>query len=129
NNYNGFAAGVTDHDSLPGIWHTTYPTIASEQANAKAIGVIYRNPIKSMYPLPGSQLRTIFNKTKSNAPDKPDWPAEAPSSIAVYTATAIPGWRNSLLITTLKTGRLIRLKLNSAGNAVVGDTVAYFKAP
>lgn len=128
NNYNGFAAGVTAHSSLPGIWHTTYPVIVNEVATAQAIGpASYRNPIKSLYPLPADTLRSIFEKTKNDDLQKPDWPAEAPSSIAVYTLNAIPGWKNSLLIPTLKTGKLIRLQLSADGSQVTGDTLTYFK--
>src|SRR5205085_7369385 len=36
-NYDNLAAGVTEHESLPGVWHTTYPQIGSEQDNVKAI--------------------------------------------------------------------------------------------
>jgi glucose/arabinose dehydrogenase len=56
-----------------------------------------------------------------------EWISEAPSSIDVYTSAAIPGWKNSLLITALKTGKLIRLQLNDKGDKVVGDTLTYFK--
>ncbi len=128
-NYNGLAAGVSDHDSLPGIWHTTYPTIGSESENRRRIGAAYRDPIKSMYPLSAQFLQNLFAKTRANAKDKPDWPAEAPSSLTVYTSSAIPNWQNSLLLTTLKTGRLVRLALDSAGTRIKGDTLGYFKLP
>ncbi|RIV21550.1 hypothetical protein DYU11_19305 [Fibrisoma montanum] len=128
NNYNGLAAGVSAYDSLPGIWNTTYPTIGSETDNARAIGAAtYRGPLKSLHPLSSTVLTDIFIKIRTNEPKKPDWPAEAPSSLAVYTASAIPGWQNSLLIPTLKTGKLIRLPLSQDGRAVVGDTLTYIK--
>jgi hypothetical protein len=48
----------------------------------------------------------------------------------IYTSTEIPGWKNSLVIGSLKWGRVLRLKLNSTGTAVVAtgsaDTVSYF---
>jgi PQQ-dependent dehydrogenase (s-GDH family) len=56
----------------------------------------------------------------------------APSSIEIYKSTAIPGWQNSALISTLKGGRVYRIKLNdSTGSSVVNlstgvDTAAYF---
>ncbi len=50
-NYNGLAAGVSNHDHLPGQWHTTYPQIKSEQENVKLIGAEnYRAPLKTLYP-------------------------------------------------------------------------------
>ena len=70
----------------------------------------------------------MFEKTRAYA-DVPEWPSEAPSSLAVYTATAIPGWQNSLLLPTLKHGKLIRLQLDATGKGLVGDTLTYFKAP
>jgi PQQ-dependent dehydrogenase (s-GDH family) len=129
-NYDGLAAGVSDRAALPGPWHTSYPLIGSERANAAALGpATYRDPLKTLYPNGHAFLTTLFEKTKAHAPDAPEWPSEAPSSLAVYTATAIPGWHHSLLLPTLKHGKLIRLKLNADGTAIVGDTLTYFKAP
>ncbi|HEX8507171.1 MAG TPA: PQQ-dependent sugar dehydrogenase [Hymenobacter sp.] len=130
NNYNGLAAGVSSHASLPGTWHTSYPFIKSEQANAAAIGpATYRDPIKTLYPNSNAFLTKLFAKTRGEAGDAPEWPSEAPSSLAVYTSAAIPGWQNSLLLPTLKHGKLLRLQLNAAGTGVSGDTLTYFKAP
>lgn len=130
NNYNGLAAGVSDHATLPGVWQTAYPFIGSENANATAIGAAtYRDPIKTLYPNANQFLNELFAKTKAHDPHAPEWPSEAPSSLAVYTAAAIPGWQNSLLLPTLKHGKLIRLQLNAAGTGVTGDTLTYFKAP
>jgi PQQ-dependent dehydrogenase (s-GDH family) len=129
NNYNGLAAGVSAHAELPGIWHTTYPFISNENANAAAIGAAYRDPIKTLYPNSNSFLTTLFTKTRAHAPDAPEWPSEAPSSLAVYTGAVIPGWQHSLLVPALKHGKLIRLQLNAAGTGIVGDTLTYFKAP
>lgn len=44
------------------------------------------------------------------------WGTIAPSSIDIYQGN-IPGWKNSLLVTSLKYG-MYRLRLNSAGNYV-----------
>jgi PQQ-dependent dehydrogenase (s-GDH family) len=130
NNYNGLAAGVSDHTSLPGTWHTSYPFIGSENANAAAIGAAtYRNPIKTLYPNSNAFLKKLFVATNNSDPNPPEWPSEAPSSLTVYTAAGIPGWQNSLLLPALKHGKLIRLQLNAAGTGVVGDTLTYFKAP
>jgi glucose/arabinose dehydrogenase len=129
NNYNGLAAGVSDHANLPGEWHTTYPTIKSEKANAAAIGPqMYRDPIYSFNPNSNAFLTKILTQIRSGENSSPEWPSEAPSSIAVYTSSGIPGWQNSLLIPTLKTGKLIRLPLNASGTGVTGDTLTYFKS-
>ncbi|WP_437730072.1 glucose/sorbosone family PQQ-dependent dehydrogenase [Sorangium sp. So ce1335] len=62
------------------------------------------------------------------------WPTIAPSSLHYYpaaygssAATAIPGWGNSLLMTTLKKGALYRVKLSTDGESVVGEPVELFK--
>ncbi|WP_181304404.1 PQQ-dependent sugar dehydrogenase [Rufibacter sp. XAAS-G3-1] len=127
NNYNGLAAGVSSHTQLPGEWHTTYPTIKSENANAAAIGKeLYLDPILSLYPHSNAFLRNIMTQSRSDEKASPEWPSDAPSSIAVYTSSAIPGWQNSLLIPMLKTGKVVRVKLNASGTGTTGDTLSYF---
>jgi PQQ-dependent dehydrogenase (s-GDH family) len=127
-NYNGFAAAVSHHDSLPGKWHTTYPLIKDEKANVRIIGTgNYRDPIISLYPNSNSMLKGLFDKI-SGGDDDQQWPSEAPSSIEIYTSDAIPNWKNSILLPTLKGGKLIRLKLNVTGERITGDTINYFKS-
>jgi hypothetical protein len=55
----------------------------------------------------------------------------APSSIEVYKDTIIPGWKNSVLVPSLKGGRVYRMKLDAEGDSVIEisqgvDTAAYF---
>lgn len=59
------------------------------------------------------------------------WPTIAPSSIDYYDKTAIPGWNNSLLVSSLKLG-MYRLKLKPDGSGIdssstpqIIDTIAY----
>lgn len=81
----------------------------------------YMDPIFDMYPgtpIGGTSCNWLTN------------PTVAPSSVAYYYFTnKIPGWSNCLLITTLKTSALLRLRLNAAGTGVVTgtDTIMYFK--
>jgi PQQ-dependent dehydrogenase (s-GDH family) len=50
------------------------------------------------------------------------WPTIAPSSLAIYSAkNGIPGWDHSLLMPSLKHGTVIRVQLDAAGAAAVGD--------
>lgn len=56
-------------------------------------------------------------------------PNVAPPSIEVYESDAIPSWKGSLLIPSLKRGRIYRLKLNADGTAVEGDTIQHFYTP
>jgi PQQ-dependent dehydrogenase (s-GDH family) len=48
------------------------------------------------------------------------WPTVAPSGLDVYTSSAIPGWADSLLMPTLKTGAVMRLPLSGPGTVVDG---------
>jgi PQQ-dependent dehydrogenase (s-GDH family) len=53
------------------------------------------------------------------------WPTIAPSSLTYYWAIpglAIPGWRNSLLMTTLKDGSVYRLQLTRDGQRIRSAT-------
>lgn len=66
------------------------------------------------------------------------YPTIAPSSVIYYPFTnKIPGWDKCLLITTLKTSSMFRLKLNATGTAAAltpgatgsDSVVQYFKFP
>jgi PQQ-dependent dehydrogenase (s-GDH family) len=124
-NYDELAASVTNYKDLPGRWHTSYPLIISERANRKALGPDYRDPLMTFYPNSNAFLKKLFDHNLATG-DEGHWPSEAPSSLAVYTSNAIPGWKNSLLMPSLKTHRLIRLKLDAHGDRLVGDTITYF---
>lgn len=127
-NYDGLAASVSNNSALPGHWHTTYPLIINEKQNAAKIGkALYRDPIKTLYPNSHEFLTDLFNSIKQNSRKDAEWPSEAPSSIAVYTSDAIPGWKNSLLLPTLKGNKMVRLKLKLSGSQVSSDTINYFK--
>jgi PQQ-dependent dehydrogenase (s-GDH family) len=124
-NYDGLAASVSDHAELPGKWHTSYPLIPSEAANAKALGASYKDPERSFYAIPHKQLQALFGKIAKG--DEQEWEAYGPSSLAMYTSDGIPGWKNSLLITTLKGSALLRLKLDRAGKVMDGEPEVYVK--
>lgn len=117
-NYNGLAAAVSDEESYPGKWHTTYPLIRDEKRNADSIGAAFREPVKSLYPTSNAELAALFKTVRSG--DKGEWAAYAPSGIAVYKSAAIPGWQQSLLVTSLKAGKLLRLKLRPDGSVEPG---------
>ena len=119
-NYNGSAVGTG----------STVPLIVSEQANAAAIGPLYKDPLKTFFPASQATISTIYNNEKNATPPFPNyflsWPSAAVSGMDYYNSDAIPGWKNSLLIGTLKLGRVFRLKLSADGQSVVGDTISYF---
>ncbi len=56
------------------------------------------------------------------------WPTIGPSSAKIYEgfASQIPGWDNSIFITTLKKGRVYRQKLSADGNTAVGEAEELF---
>ena len=122
-----------DYTSSGGI--STCPPIGSEATNKATIDAagngLYKDPLFSAYAASKATVTNIWQTNPGNALPAPGWPTEAWSGLDVYTKTLIPGWKNSLVAASLKWGRLLRIKLNSAGNATaptntVSDTVSYF---
>ena len=112
-NYDGLAASVSRERAYPGKWHTTYPLIRTERRSADSIGSTFSAPVMSFNPTSRTVLGKTFRDVQSGK--KVKWQSEAPSGIAIYSSNKIPGWQQSLLITSLKNGRLLRLKLNENG--------------
>ena len=60
--------------------------IVSEQANAAAIGPMYMDPIKSLFPASQAEVTILYNNDKNNTPPYPNYylsyPSAAPSGIA-----------------------------------------------
>jgi PQQ-dependent dehydrogenase (s-GDH family) len=52
----------------------------------------------------------------------------APAGIEVYTASAIPNWANSVLVTAMLGGALYRVKLGPDGRTVAGEPLEYFRS-
>ena len=74
-------------------------------------------PVKTFFTVPNSyDLRTLGNATV------------APAGIKVYTSRAIPGWRDSLLLTTMISGVVFRMPLTDDRRNPLGAPVAYFKS-
>lgn len=122
NNYNGSRAATATYLGA----NTSVPLIGNETTNAATIGATYKDPIFSTYAASQATVNNLYTTNPSNG----GWPSEALSGMDIYTNTVIPGWKNSLILTSLKWGRLLRTKLNSAGTAVIPidafDTVSYF---
>ena len=51
----------------------------------------------------------------------------AASGMDLYASPAIPGWGNSMLVTSLLRGTIFRVKLDEKGEAAVGPSLAYFQ--
>jgi trimeric autotransporter adhesin len=124
------------------------PLITTEAASVTSIGVTnYRDPLMSFYDVPRGNITTpssvqfIYQNANYTAPYNPTgaaqnrnmhWESEALSGMDFYSNSLIPGWKNSLLVCGLKWGRLLRLKLDNLGTAIVPigsqDTVTYFES-
>jgi len=128
-NYDGAKAGPSNGSA---------PAITLESSNAAAMGTAYRDPIYSFYPAPKGDISTagtiqyIYNQVNTGNGNNSLWPSEAPSGMEIYQHTLIPGWKNSILQSMLKGGRIMRLKLNAAGTGFTptagADTVTYFRS-
>ena len=86
-------------------------TVVSEQTNCTTLNS--KDPVYTLYtdPTPGT-LNT----------DYLTWSTVAPSSIDVYEKNVIPNWNRSLLVTSLKAGKVFRLHLNAAGTLVTDSS-------
>jgi glucose/arabinose dehydrogenase len=119
------------------------PPVGNETTNMNTINAsaalygAYKDPIFSAYPGTGAgTVSSIWSA--ASTPGNAGWHSEGWSGLGLYTSTYIPGWKNTLLAAGLKWGRMIRLKLNDAGTAVVktiptlsspqSDTATYFQS-
>jgi PQQ-dependent dehydrogenase (s-GDH family) len=132
-NYNTAAAGASNNAALPGAHNSSAPIINNENTNVNTIGVAnFRGPIKAFYSPNNTTVVNIFNAVIGGNNNNSGWPSEGISSIDYYGGTGVPNWNNSLFITTLKGGKIIRMKLNNTGNgfqSLAGaDTVGYFRS-
>jgi trimeric autotransporter adhesin len=146
-NYNEAKAGPVG-GSLP-LLSATGEADNVTAINALPFGSGYKDPIYSFYPVPKGSTTTCspgnnspFVASVCNVQDvyrncggtgnNNFWKSEAPSGMGIYTQPLIPGWKNSLLLASLKWGRMVRVKLNGAGTGIVPtngvDTIPYFKS-
>lgn len=92
------------------------PPSVPRQRESEAHVANFVPPVKTFFTVPNSyDLRTLGNATA------------APAGLKVYTSRAIPGWRNSLLLTTMISGVVFRMPLTGDRRNPVGAPVAYFK--
>lgn len=121
-NYDGSKAGAG----------SGLPLILSEAANLTAIqaSYSYSEPIFSLFRATQAEVNTMYTNDVNNTPPYSNYylqyPTSAPSGIDYYSSDAIPGWKNSLLVTNLKLANVYRLKLSADGASVVGDTIPLF---
>ena len=87
----------------------------------------FEPPIATMFTVPSDWN---FSDPACGGNDFVCWPTVAPSSIEVYTPKTggIPGWQNSLIVTTLKRGSLYRIPLAADGRTQRGPIERYFQS-
>jgi PQQ-dependent dehydrogenase (s-GDH family) len=106
NNYSvndNLTNGFTQNDTLANQKVYDERTFSANTSN-------FTNPIFDFFNWSPAQIRAM------DASNNFAWPTIAPSSIDFYNGN-IPGWKNSLLVSSLKYG-IYRLKLNSTGDGI-----------
>ncbi|MEP6725247.1 MAG: PQQ-dependent sugar dehydrogenase, partial [Bacteroidota bacterium] len=117
------------------------PPIGSELTNAGGMAN-YNDPIYCFYAAakgnpaaastsPTNSVQRMYWDFNHGSQGNGAWPSEAPSGLDIYTNSMIPGWKNSLLLASLKGGKVIRMKLTSSGDAIAPnpeDTTNYFRS-
>lgn len=133
-------AGFNDNESyIYGEWASSSPTpCGSLSFSDYTFPAGVPQYLESSYSHPDftSPLKTIY--TVPNGYNFQDascvgnyficWPTTGPSSLDIYTIGngGIPGWANSLLITSLKRGSILRYKLSADGLTIPGSQIEYF---
>jgi trimeric autotransporter adhesin len=136
----GFSGDGNYNNAKAGDASSNLPLISTEAASVTSIGASnYRDPFFTFYSpamgttgTPGT-VQYIYSQFSGGNYDNSAWPSEAPSGIDMYTASLIPGWKNSLLIGSLKGGRILRINMNAAGtgsspNGNTSDTNTLFRS-
>ncbi len=90
---------------------TSLPAITDEANDATPN---YVDPIYSYFQSDNATIVNIYTNNPSNS----GWPSIAPSGMEGYTYSKIPGWKNSLILASLKRGYLMRIKPDAAGTGV-----------
>ena len=86
------------------------------------------DPIATLFTVPSDW---DFTDEKCAGIDFICWPTVATSSMQAYfpaEGEGIPGWENSLLVTTLKRGSIYRIPLSEDGQTVSGPIERYFQS-
>jgi glucose/arabinose dehydrogenase len=111
-----------DTDANPNNDKLANQTVHNERSFCTANNVT--EPVFSFFNVNGSAV-------PSSGASNYTWPTIAPSSIDYYDKLYIPGWYNSLLVTSLKLG-MYRLKLKADGSGIdssstaqITDTIPY----
>ena len=87
----------------------------------------FQAPLATMFTVPSDW---DFTDPACNGIDFICWPTVAPSSVETYMPAAggVPGWENSLIVTTLKRGSIYRIPLASDGRSLRGPIERNFQS-
>lgn len=102
----GFSDGNYDGYKLANM------PVVSEKADSALYNL--HEPMYTLYTTP--------NPSSYDGTSNSTWPTVACSSIDVYENYIIPNWNRSLLVPSLKAGKVQRLKLDATGKKVVSIT-------
>jgi PQQ-dependent dehydrogenase (s-GDH family) len=92
------------------------PASVPRQKESDAHVANFKPPVKTFFTVPNTyDLRTLGNATT------------APAGMKVYSSRAIPGWNDSLLLTSMISGVVFRMPLADDKRNPVGAPIAYFK--
>jgi len=86
------------------------------------------NPVATMFTVPSDWN---FADPKCKGVDFVCWPTVALSSIGTYMpkkGEGVPGWANSLIVTTLKRGSIYRIPLTADGKSLRGPIERFFQS-
>lgn len=86
-----------------------------------------QDPVATMFTVPSDWN---FSDPKCGGIDFICWPTVALSSIETYMPKSggVPGWENSLIVTTLKRGSIYRIPLADDGKTLRGPIERYFQS-
>ncbi len=117
--------------SPSGSGATNCTNYGSECGTATNMTGLNAPKLESSWATPTQYTDPMKSQAATTTPDCVDYlarPTVAWSSIEHYNPNiGIPGWSNSLLLTTLKNSSVLRYKLNAAGTAMLADTIQYFR--
>ena len=108
--------------------HNEYeiPSYVPQQKESDSSVPNFVGPIRTLFTVPSSY---DFRDPKCPEEGFICYPTIGPSSIDITTArNGVPGWRNSLLVPSLKYGRLYRFKLSADGRTTTGRPIETWKS-
>ena len=92
------------------------PASVPRQRESDVHLVDFEPPAQTFFTVPNSyDLAKLSNSTV------------APGGVSVYTSNAIPGWRNSVLMSGMLSGVVFRMPITSDARRPLGQPVAYFR--